>query len=175
MLSGIARASGIIENLLKISRPPEKVEITRMDLGTVIDDTLALAANQAGRQNVELRWDAPVAPIYLDSLPGLLPQAFLSLLLNALNAMPDGGILSIRLEPTDHEAVVTITDTGRGIAPADLPYIFDPFFTTAAVGQGTGLGLSICHAIIKQHLGSIAVESTLGKGARFTVRLPISH
>jgi signal transduction histidine kinase len=157
MLSGIARASGIIENLLKFSRPPEKVEIIRMDLGTVIDDTLALAANQAGRQNVELRWDAPVAPIYLDSLPGLLPQAFLSLLLNALNAMPDGGILSIRLEPTDHEAVVTITDTGRGIAPADLPYIFDPFFTTAAVGQGTGLGLSICHAIIKQHLGPIAV------------------
>lgn len=85
----------------------------------------------------------PVAPIYLDGLAGLLPQAFLSLFLNALNPMPQGGLLSIHLESTYQEAVITITDPGQGIAPSDLPYIFDPFFTTAAAGRGTGLGFSI--------------------------------
>jgi PAS domain S-box-containing protein len=172
MLSGIAKASAIIENLLKFARAPENVEITRMNLGAVIDDTLALVANQARLQEVELRRERPVAPIYLDGLAGLLPQAFLNLWLNALNAMPDGGILSIRMEVTDQEAVITISDTGHGIAPSHLPHIFDPFYTTAAVGQGTGLGLSLCQSFIKQHLGAIEVESTFGQGARFTVRLP---
>ncbi len=73
------------------------------------------------------------------------------------------------------EAVVTITDTGPGIAAEDLPYIFDPFFTTAAGGQGTGLGLFVCYAIIKQHFGPIEVESSVGQGARFTAKLPVAH
>ncbi len=172
MLSGIAKASTIIENLLKFARAPENLEITRMNLVAVIDDTLALVANQARLQKVELRREVPVAPLYLDGLAGLLPQAFLSLWLNALNAMPDGGIFSVRLEATDQEAVITISDTGRGIAASDLPHIFDPFYTTAPAGQGTGLGLSLCQSFIQQHLGTIEVESTLGQGARFTVRLP---
>ena len=101
MLSGIAQASTIIENLLKFARAPENLEITRMNLVAIIDDTLALVANQARLQKVELRREGPAAPLYLDGLAGLLPQAFLSLWLNALNAMPDGGILSVRLEATD--------------------------------------------------------------------------
>ena len=68
--------------------------------------------------------------------------------------------------------MITISDTGRGIAAPDLPHIFDPFYTTAPAGQGTGLGLSLCQSFIQQHLGTIEVESTLGQGARFTVRLP---
>jgi PAS domain S-box-containing protein len=172
ILSGIARASAIIENLLIFARTPENVEPIRLNLSAVIDESLALVANQASRQKVELRWAAPVAPIYFFGLAGLLPQAFLSLFFNALCAMPDGGILTISLEGTSQEEVITITDTGPGIAAADLPFIFDPFFTTGAVGQGTGLGLSVCYAIIKQHFGSIEVESTVGQGARFTVRLP---
>lgn len=132
-------------------------------------------ANHARLAKVEVRWEGPVQPIYLDGLAGLLPQAFLSLFLNALNAMPDGSTLSIRLQPTDQEAVITITDTGDDIAAKDLPYLFDPFFTTTAAGQGTGLGLSVCHTVIKQHLSSIEVESTVGQGTRFTVRLPCVH
>jgi PAS domain S-box-containing protein len=172
MLSGIAKASTIIENLLKFARAPENLEITRMNLVAVIDDTLALVANQARLQKVELRREGPAASLYLDGLAGLLPQAFLSLWLNALHAMPDGGILSVRLEAPDQETVITISDTGRGIAASDLPYIFDPFYTTAPAGQGTGLGLALCQSFIQQHLGTIEVESTLGQGARFTVRLP---
>jgi PAS domain S-box-containing protein len=172
MLSRIAQASTIIENLLKFARAPENLEIARMNLVAVVDDTLALVANQARLQKVELRREGPAAPLYLDGLAGLLPQAFLSLWLNALNAMPDGGILSIRLEATDQEAVIAISDTGRGISASDLPHIFDPFYTTAPVGQGTGLGLSLCQSFIQQHLGTIEVESALGQGAHFTVRLP---
>jgi len=172
MLSGIAQASAIIENLLKFARAPENVEIARMNLVAVVDDTLALVANQARLQKVELRREGPATPLYLDGLAGLLPQAFLSLWLNALNAMPDGGILRVCLEATDQEAVIAISDTGRGISASDLPHIFDPFYTTAPVGQGTGLGLSLCQSFIQQHLGTIEVESTLGQGARFTVRLP---
>jgi PAS domain S-box-containing protein len=173
MLSGITKASSIIENLLKFARSPEKVEAARMELRTVINDTLALVTNQAKLQNVSIEKVMPGAPVYFYGFAGLLPQAFMNLFINAVNAMPDGGILSVRLELTDQETVVIITDSGHGIAPSDLPLIFDPFFSNSQVGQGTGLGLSICQSIIRQHLGSIEVESTLGKGTKFIVRLPL--
>lgn len=172
MLAGITKASGIIENLLKFARSPERVEATRLELGTIINDTVALVANQAKLQNVAIKKVMPKDPIYFQGFPGLLPQAFMNLFLNAVNAMPDGGSLSVRLESAENEAVVVITDTGYGIAAADLPYIFDPFFSTSQKGQGTGLGLSICQSIIKQHLGSIKVDSTPGQGTSFIVRLP---
>lgn len=172
MLSGITKASTIIENLLKFARSPERVEATTMELGSVINDTLALVTNQAMLQNVSIQRIMPVAPIYFNGFVGLLPQAFMNLFLNGVNAMPDGGTLTVSLEPTEHEAVVVITDTGHGIPDSDLPYIFDPFFSNSQSGQGTGLGLSICQSIIKQHLGSIEVESTPGKGTGFIVRLP---
>jgi signal transduction histidine kinase len=172
MLAGITKASTIIENLLKFARSPERVEATRMELGTVVNDTLALVTNQARLQNVSMQKVIPVAPIYFQGFAGLLPQAFMNLFLNAVNAMPNGGTLSVRLEPSEHEATVVITDTGHGIAASDLPYIFDPFFSNSQVGQGTGLGLSICQSIIKQHLGSIEVESRPGQGTCFIVRLP---
>jgi PAS domain S-box-containing protein len=172
MLSGITKASSIIENLLKFARSPERVEATRMELCGVIDDTLALVTNQARLQNVSIKRSKPVERFYFYGLAGLLPQAFMNLFLNAVNAMPHGGTLSVRLEPTENEAMIVITDTGHGIPVSDLPYIFDPFFTTSHMGEGTGLGLSICQSIIKQHLGSIEVESSPGKGTSFIVRLP---
>jgi PAS domain S-box-containing protein len=175
MLSGITKASSIIENLLKFARSPEKVEAARMELRTVVNDTLALVTNQARLQNVSIKRSMPRAPVYFYGFTGLLPQAFMNLFLNAVNAMPDGGTLSVLLEITDHEAVITITDTGHGIAPSDLPYIFDPFYSNSKAGQGTGLGLSICQSIIRQHLGSIEVESTLGGGTNFLVRLPLTQ
>jgi len=131
-----------------------------------------LVTNQARLQNVSIKKLMPGGPIYFHGCAGLLPQAFINLFLNAVNAMPDGGVLSVRLEPTEQEAVVVITDTGHGIAAADLPYIFDPFFSNSQVGQSTGLGLSICQSIIKQHLGSIEVESIPEQGTSFIVRLP---
>ncbi len=84
-----------------------------------------------------------------------------------------GGGLSVALGKADAEAWISISDTGHGIAPGDLNNIFDPFYTTAPAGQGSGLGLSICYSIIKQHFGTVTVDSTAGQGSTFTVRLPI--
>ena len=100
-----------------------------------------------------------------------MKQAFLNIFLNAIDAMPDGGILTITSRTNQSQFIINISDTGCGIHPKDLPHIFDPFFTKK--DQGTGLGLSITHEIIKNHNGKIFVESVLGKGTTFRIELPI--
>lgn len=98
---------------------------------------------------------------------------FTNLILNACNAMSDGGTLTIATSTNrTGEAQVAFTDTGRSIAPRVLPKIFDPFFTTMPWGEGTGLGLSVSYSIVRLHRGNIEVESALGRGSTFTVRLP---
>jgi signal transduction histidine kinase len=105
-------------------------------------------------------------------IPSPLEQVFINLLLNAMNAMPNGGAVDVFVEQTAGEVLLSVRDTGEGISPEDLDKIFDPFFTRAPLGKGTGLGLSICHSIVDQHGGTIGVESQSGKGSTFTVRLP---
>jgi two-component system NtrC family sensor kinase len=105
-----------------------------------------------------------------------LEQVFLNLVLNALDAMPDGGVLRIELSQTENHEFVTIkfADTGIGIAKHHLRDIFDPFFTSKKAAKGTGLGLSVSLGIIQRHGGDIRVESEVGKGAVFTVLLPVT-
>ena len=172
--AGIQRASMIIENLLRFARPSVKPDIKKINLNPLLEETLSLVTNQARIQKIELRAQLPQKTILISGMEALLQQAFLNLFLNAIKAMPDGGVLGIALGKTDSEAWVSISDTGHGIAPEDLNNIFDPFYTTAPVGQGTGLGLSICYSIIQQHFGTITVDSGEGKGSTFTVRLPIT-
>ncbi|MDP3181948.1 MAG: PAS domain S-box protein, partial [Desulfobaccales bacterium] len=171
--TGIQRASMIIENLLRFARPSVKPDIKEIDLSSLLEETLSLVTNQARIHKIELRAQLPPEPILISGMEGLLQQAFMNLLLNAIKAMPDGGVLGLALGKTDSEAWVSINDTGHGIAPGDLNNIFDPFYTTAPAGKGSGLGLSICYSIIKQHFGTITVDSEEGKGSAFTVRLPI--
>ncbi len=102
-----------------------------------------------------------------------LKQAFLNLILNALQAMPDGGTLTIATELHEAQAAILFIDTGRGIPPADLERIFNPFFTTRK--EGTGLGLAITHRIIQGNGGRIDVTSRPGAGTTFTVFLPLSE
>jgi signal transduction histidine kinase len=163
----------IIENLLRFARPSVETNLKEIHLGSLFEETLSLVTNQARIQKIELRAQLPPEPVLINGMEGLLQQAFLNLLLNAIKAMPDGGVLSVSLGKTDNEAWVSISDTGHGIAPEDLNNIFDPFYTTAPAGKGSGLGLSICYSIIKQHFGTITVDSEEGKGSTFTVRLPI--
>lgn len=170
---GIQRASMIIENLLRFARPSVKPDIKEINLNALLEETLSLVTNQARIQKIELRVQFPPEPILINGMEALLQQAFMNLLLNAIKAMPDGGVLSLTLERTDSEAWISISDTGQGIAPRDLPNIFDPFYTTAPVGQGTGLGLSICYSIIQQHCGTISVDSATAQGSTFVVRLPL--
>ena len=106
--------------------------------------------------------------------PDQIEQVFLNLLLNALDAMPDGGDLRVTMRRQGAEVVVQVEDTGRGIDPEVLDRVFDPFFTTKPLGKGTGLGLSICYGTVRDHGGTITIKSTKGSGTMFTVRLPIT-
>ena len=106
--------------------------------------------------------------------PDQIEQVFLNLLLNALDAMPDGGDLRVTMRRQGAEVVVQVEDTGHGIDPKVLDRVFDPFFTTKPLGKGTGLGLSICYGTVRDHGGTITIKSTKGSGTVFTVSLPIT-
>ena len=173
ILTGIERASRIIENLLHFARPGEQPNMVQVDLVRVVRDAAALAAAQAGTQQVEMNIELPGNPVLVSGVPGLLQQVFINLFLNALGAMPGGGLLRTALDRAGAEVRVQISDTGDGIRASEIERIFDPFYTTRPVGQGTGLGLSICHSIVRQHFGAIDVESVEGQGSTFTVRLPL--
>lgn len=170
--AGIQRASIIIENLLRFARPLAKFPIEQVNLSLLIKETLTLIANQAKIQKVELILRSPQEPVLISGNASLLQQVFINFFLNAIQAMPDGGTLSISIEKTEREVLIRTIDTGLGICKGDIDKIFDPFYTTSFVGKGTGLGLSICYSIVEQHSGTIEVDSIEGKGSVFTVRLP---
>jgi PAS domain S-box-containing protein len=165
------RASLIIENLLKFARPQDGRK-KETDLRSVLEETLALLTHQMTLQKVNLiRAFEPLPRINVN--PELLQQVFTNLILNACNAMPQGGTLTVSTHANGQEEIlVRFGDNGHGILPEHMPMIFDPFFTTMPVGKGTGLGLSICYSIISQCQGKIDAESQVGQGSTFTVRLP---
>jgi len=118
----------------------------------------------------ELSAQAPV----VDGVEYKLQQVFLNLFLNARDAMPRGGWLAVSTKIENQAVVIEVADTGSGIPSEHLARIYDPFFTTKSIGQGTGLGLSIAYGIIREHDGTMQVESSVGQGTRFTLRLPLS-
>ena len=168
---GIQKASNIIENLLRFAHPTTNTNAMLVDLPSVVQAALSIIENQAKAQNIEVRTHLQLERCQILGVSGPLEQVFTNLFLNAMNAMPKGGILNISTERHGGDLLVRVTDSGDGIAPEDLGKIFDPFFTKAP-GRGTGLGLSICHSIVDQHKGSISVDSQIGKGSTFTVKLP---
>ena len=173
---GTERVRGIVRDLKMLSRADD-APTEAVDLPALLDSTLALAANAIGpKAYVTRRYaDAPRAR----ATRGSLGQLFLNLLLNAADAIPEGGAdrheirVSISRDAVGR-ALVEISDTGIGIAPGLGERVFDPFYTSKPVGSGTGLGLAICHRIIKQLGGEITFESTLDQGTTFRVVLPAS-
>jgi hypothetical protein len=124
--------------------------------------------------NIQVRRDlASPAPVIL-GFEFKLQQVFLNLFLNARDAMPKGGWLSIATRVDGDLVVAEVGDTGTGIPREHLSRIYDPFFTTKAIGRGTGLGLSITYGIVREHDGAIACDSTTGEGTRFTLSFPLS-
>ncbi len=167
------RCAKIVRGLLDFSREsiPQKKPAS---LNKIMDDTLALVGRQAGFQNIEIvrEYQADLTPILVDE--NQLAQVFINMLINAGQAMPNGG--SIRLSTyreNDEYACLKITDTGTGITEEDLERIFDPFFTTKS-DRGTGLGLSVSFGIIERHGGKIEVQSRVNEGTTFTIKLPLS-
>jgi PAS domain S-box-containing protein len=171
--TGIQRVSDIIENLLRFARPEVTSKLEQLNLPALIWEAWTLIENQAKIQKIKSNLQFEKNSIMINGNASLLQQVLINLFLNGIKAMPDGGTLTISIETADREVLVRITDTGQGISENDIDKIFDPFYTTSPVGQGTGLGLSICYSIVKQHNGSIDVESLNGKGSTFTVGLPV--
>jgi two-component system NtrC family sensor kinase len=169
----IIRCSRIVRSLLDFAREtkPEKVST---QINQVIENTLALVENQAAFQNIRIvkELDPSIVPIPLDA--NQMQQVLMNIIINAADAMQVGGTLTIRSAHTRENGFVevTIADTGCGIPEEVINRIYDPFFTTKESKKGTGLGLAVSYGIIKKHQGFIMVESTLGKGTTFTIRLP---
>ena len=163
------RAAKIVNGLLNLSRPSAGNERAPVDLNVVINDVLSLLEHQFKVARIQVRRDLVSPGPVVMGIEHKLQQVFLNLFLNARDAMPKGGWLSIATRVADGAAVAEVGDTGSGIPSEHLARIYDPFFTTKAIGQGTGLGLSITYGIVREHDGTIACDSEVGVGTRFSL------
>jgi PAS domain S-box-containing protein len=167
---GISRASRIVSSLNHFSRNTES-QNEKCDIHAILDNCLVMLQNQLKHKiSVKKNYTRRSFTIYGNE--GKLHQAFLNILLNSCQAIQDTGIISLKTEASEHDLFISISDTGCGIKPDDLPRIFDPFFTTKAPGYGTGLGLSITYRIIREHRGEIEYRSLPGEGTTALIKLP---
>ena len=167
--SGASRVAEIVRRLRSFARLDE-AELKKVDIHEGLEDTLTLVHHEI-KHNIQVVRDYGQIPP-MSVYPSRLNQVFLNVINNARQAIRDKGTIAIRTWVEGKTANIAITDDGIGIPPENLPRIFDPGFTTKGVGIGTGLGLSICYQIIKDHRGRIDVESEVGKGTTFTIRIP---
>ncbi len=169
-----SRASSIVNNLLNFSRVSDS-RMTEVSLNRVLDDTIQLLEAQLRNTQIEVaRSYDELLPPALGNAPRL-QQVFMNLILNARDAMPEGGRLEIITTAGAATASITFRDSGVGIAPEHLARIYDPFFTTKQIGQGTGLGLAVSYGIVQDHSGSIHVDSRPGEGTSFRLTLPLAR
>jgi two-component system, NtrC family, sensor kinase len=168
------RAAKIVNSLLNLSRPVSAGATERLpvDLNAVIIDVLSLLEHQFEMSRITVRRELSATPAVVSGTEHKLQQVFLNLFLNARDAMPKGGWLSIATRVDGDRVIAEVSDTGSGIPSEHLARIYDPFFTTKAIGQGTGLGLSITYGIVREHDGAISCESGVGVGTRFILGFP---
>ena len=167
------RCANISRNLLDFSRQSE-IEIRENDIHEILEKTLTILRHRAGLDEIEIQTD------YASELPlsscdfKQLQQAFVNILWNAIEAMPEGGTLTVatRFDQEKDRIEIRINDTGAGIPEEDVEKIFEPFYTTKAEGKGVGLGLSVAYGIIRQHQGEIHLHSEVGEGTQVTIHLP---
>jgi len=169
------RAAKIVNGLLNLSRPGtasnERIDV---DLNAVITDVFSLLEHQFAVGSIKVRRELSTAPATVLGIEHQLQQVFLNLFLNARDAMPRGGWLSVSTRVDGDRVIAEIADTGSGIPSEQIARIYDPFFTTKSIGRGTGLGLSITYGIVREHDGTIDCESAVGQGTRFTLALPLA-
>ena len=179
------RAAGLTRQLLTFSRR-QLIQPKRLDMNKIVGNMTDMLGRILG-EDVALQLNYSALPATVEADAGMMEQVLLNLAVNARDAMPRGGRLSVRIAVVDVDeehvqrhpearpgrfVCVTKTDTGIGIPPENLSRIFEPFFTTKEVGKGTGLGLATVYGIVKQHQGWVEVESTVGKGTTFRIYIP---
>ena len=165
------RCKSITNGLLDFSRT-RAGEHLPVSISEVINSAARLVAHQKRGASIEIKVETEDDLNAVSGDEGQLQQAVIALATNAIDAMPDGGRLTLRGRNENGSVLVEVSDTGHGIAPENLTKIFDPFFTTKEVGRGTGLGLAVCYGIVSEHGGRLDVQSTLGAGTTFTISLP---
>ena len=167
------RIEEIVRNLLDFSKPKE-AKLQEIDINETVGKALELMQNTLDISNVEVRTELGqgLPHVYIDDHQ--IQQVLVNLIVNAVHAMAHGGVLKLSTRPGDEGRTVKVDviDSGKGIPAEFIPHIFDPFFSTKGVG-GTGLGLSVSYGIIKNHKGTIKVESTVGAGTAFTIEFPV--
>jgi signal transduction histidine kinase len=177
ILKGSQRAAAIVGSMLGYARN-QATERELIDLISLVEDVLLLCEKDLSKHQVQVEKKYHGRP-QASVIRGQIEQILLNLIINARQAMPQGGRLTIEVRDnlSSGMAEIRISDTGVGISPDKLRLIFDPFYTTKAPDAeghgGNGLGLSVCRQIIEQHQGRIRVESLVGKGSKFTVKLPL--
>ena len=173
----VARMARLVGNLLQFSRAGRD-QVSTMDVRDEITRTIELTDHLLKRQGIQVRQhhDVKTPAIYADRQH--LRQVFLNLFTNAIDAMPEGGQLAVRVRPGElpghaTTVVIEVADTGVGIPPEHLGRVLEPFFTTKEDGKGTGLGLAICRRIVRQHHGTLEIDSQVGKGTTVRITLPV--
>lgn len=168
------QCQSVVQALLNFARASEPSK-KQCNIRMVLDDVLAILEPQMKKQTITFSLDADRCLPLLIVDETQMKQVFMNLIINALQAMPDGGAIriAIRMDRRRNRVKVSVADTGVGVAEKHLLRIFDPFFTTKGAGKGTGLGLSVSYGLVEQHGGDITVTSASGKGSTFTVCLPL--
>ena len=167
----IRRLDRVVQTLVDFSRPVE-LQLHEQDMRTVIGDVLALAREELTTRNVSLESEIPADPMIVNVDADLLKQAAINVIQNGAQAMPNGGTLRVRLAEERKTAVLRIADEGVGIAPEIRDKIFDLYFTTKS--GGSGIGLAMTYRILQLHHGSVEVQSKVGRGTEFSLRVPLA-
>jgi two-component system NtrC family sensor kinase len=166
----IDRIAGIVKQLLEFHRP-QPIPREEIEINDLLGSLLSFMRRQLKTSGIEMTRDFSEDHLIVDGSPELLKQVFMNIIINARQAMSDGGHLTITTTLVDDEIAVRFCDTGPGIPSEHITRIFEPFFTTKDPGEGTGLGLSVCYGIITKHDGSIRYRN-LEQGGCFEIRLP---
>jgi signal transduction histidine kinase len=175
MSTELERLGRIVSGLLSFAREPGVTQ-THVDLNEVLTAVLSLTRHKLELGNISLATDLYPAPVLVEGDVNQLQQCFLNLIFNAIESMPEKGELSVtsRMDRASKQARVKIRDTGYGIPEQLQDNLFDPFFTTKDAGEGTGLGLSIVYGVVKNHRGTIAIDSREKKGTAFILTFPVA-
>jgi len=167
----IHRLDRVVQMLVDFTRPVE-LKLREQDLRSVINDVLALAAEELSTHNITLVSQIPRTPLMVNCDADLLKQATLNVIQNGAQAMPEGGTLEVSLAEDRKFAVLRIADQGTGIPDEIKDKIFDLYFTTKS--GGSGIGLAMTYRIVQLHHGSIEVQSEIGRGTEFLLRIPLA-